>query len=589
LPLATSALIAVVSRPWRNASAVVSVASSFLCFFIAAWGVHTQSHAPSPVQWITAGDFSISIGMVLDGLSKTMLLTVTGVGALIHLFSMGYMKEDNGKSRYFACLSLFMFSMTGIVLSSNLIMTFLFWELVGFSSYLLIGFWFERPSAAAAANKAFIVNRIGDFGFMIGILMAWHWLGSIEFAQLEGALNDGRGAHVPGIILVLMTLGLFCGAAGKSAQVPLHVWLPDAMEGPTPVSALIHAATMVAAGVYFLCRVFFLISLSPATMNVIAFIGGGTALFAALIAVQQNDIKRVLAYSTLSQLGYMMMAVGLAAPGAAMFHLTTHAFFKALLFLGAGSVIHAMHHEQNIWKMGGLKDKMPITCWTFVAGMLALSGCPFLSGFFSKDAILSAALEKNHFLFALGLGTAFLTAFYMTRLTVTVFFGKEKTKSASHAHEAEATMWVPLCILAAFSVVAGWGGAIPDMLAISSGENHGHIVPALSAVVFLAGIWLGFYFYRGKKTEPFSVSLLANKFYVDEIYGATFVRGHDKLGEACRLFDRWVISGLLVRGTGLVVSGTGHLIRFMHSGNLQGYAFLFVIGIVFVLYQYLIR
>ena len=344
-------------------------------------------------------------------------------------------------------MSLFTFSMLGIVLANNFIEMFIFWELVGVSSYLLIGFWFEKPSAGDAAKKAFITNRLGDFGFLLGILMVWGLLGSLNFSR---SANPHWSPIPPRSAPCATIAGLliFCGAVGKSAQFPLHVWLPDAMEGPTPVSArLIHAATMVAAGVYMLCRILFLFNADA--LHVIAYIGGFTALLAALIAVQQNDIKRIIAYSTLSQLGYMVMAVGLSGPTPAMFHLTTHAFFKALLFLSAGSVIIGMHHEQDIWQMGNLRKKMPITFWTFLIGALALSGVPPFSGFYSKDSILAQALEqKNYLLFAVAVFVAGLTAFYTFRLFFVVFFGKEKSEAASHAHESPLVMTLPLVVLA---------------------------------------------------------------------------------------------------------------------------------------------
>src|SRR5438045_1140659 len=337
------------------------------------------------------------------------------------------MRDDEGKSRYFAALSLFMFAMLGIVLSNNFVMLFIFWELVGFTSYVLIGHWFERDGAADAAKKAFITTRIGDFGFMVGILMVWASTGSVAFAEIAPRLSI-LTTHPA--FLTIAALLIFCGAVGKSAQFPLHVWLPDAMEGPTPISALIHAATMVAAGVYMLVRVGFIIQASPTALVVIACIVTTPALMAALIATQQNDIKRILAYSTLSQLGYMVMAVGLSSNNAAIYHLFTHAFFKALLFLAAGSVIVALHHEQNIWAMGGLRRNLRITFVTFLIGALALMGCPPFSGFFSNDDVLAPAWEQNISIFILSLGTAFLTAFYTTRLLVIVFFGQPRSPPA---------------------------------------------------------------------------------------------------------------------------------------------------------------
>ncbi len=415
----------VATRPLRTASAFISVGAVLGSFVCACLIFFQQTAAAPSLSWINlAPVFSVPLGLTLDPLSRSMLFMVTGVGALIHIYSLGYMGTDEGKSRYFAGLSLFMFSMLGIVLANNFVMMFIFWELVGVSSYLLIGHWFERPAAADAAKKAFITNRIGDFGFMLGILMVWTATGSLVFADIAAGMAKFT-AH-PGYLTVAALL-VFCGAVGKSAQFPLHVWLPDAMEGPTPVSALIHAATMVAAGVYMLVRVGFLIDASSGALHVIAWIGTITALLAALMATQQNDIKRILAYSTLSQLGYMVMAVGLASGQAAMFHLFTHAAFKALLFLGAGSVIYVLHHEQDIWQMGGLARRLPITFLTFLVGMLALIGFPGFSGFFSKDAILLLAYERNPPIFALAAFTALLTAFYMTRLMVVAFFGRPRS------------------------------------------------------------------------------------------------------------------------------------------------------------------
>src|SRR5437764_4131164 len=397
VPLVAAGLIVLLTKSRPGVSSFISIFAVVASFVMSCVVFATPNIQPLELTWIDLKPtFYVPFGFVLDDLAKTMLLLVTGVGSVIHAYSLGYMREDSGKSRYFASLSFFMFSMLGIVVANNFVMMFIFWELVGVSSYLLIGHWFERNSAAEAAKKAFLTNRIGDFGFMLGILMAWVATGSVVFSEMNQEL--ARLTSYPQYLTVAALL-IFCGAIGKSAQFPLHVWLPDAMEGPTPISALIHAATMVAAGVYMLVRVGFLVQASPQALSIIAWIGTITAVMAALIATQQNDIKRILAYSTLSQLGYMVMAVGLASGEAAMFHLFTHGFFKALLFLGAGSIIVMLQHEQNIWKMGGLAGRLGITFLTFVVGTLALIGLPPFSGFYSKDAILALAFAKDRAIF----------------------------------------------------------------------------------------------------------------------------------------------------------------------------------------------
>ena len=391
LPLISATTITLFTRRFKTLSAAISI-TAVLGSFICSCMIFPRIDISAPeFAWIDIrGTLQVPIGFILDDLSRLMLLVVTGVGSLIHIYSLGYMRDDDGKSRYFAALSLFMFAMLGIVLANNFVMLFIFWELVGFTSYVLIGHWYERDTAAEAGKKAFITTRIGDFGFMIGILMIWIATGSVVFDDILAHLS--KITSNPSYLTIAALL-VFCGAVGKSAQFPLHVWLPDAMEGPTPVSALIHAATMVAAGVYLLVRVAFIIQTSQTALLVIAWIGTVTALLGALMATQQSDIKRILAYSTISQLGYMVMAVGLTSNEAAMFHLFTHAFFKALLFLAAGSIIVSLHHEQDIWKMGGLSRNLKITFATFLAGALALIGCPPFSGFFSKDAILALAYQ----------------------------------------------------------------------------------------------------------------------------------------------------------------------------------------------------
>src|SRR5438552_4111093 len=447
-PLLAVALITLFTQRDGAVSAGLSIGAVLAGFLLSIVFITVNGWGPLPeagTTWLSIGDLQVEFGLRLDSLSLAMMLLVTGVASAIHIYSWGYMRDDRGFSRYFASLSLFTFSMLGIVLANNFLQLFIFWELVGVSSYLLIGFWFERSAAADAGKKAFITNRLGDFGFLLGILTVWASLGSLNFASLEEQLNANPQAL--GGMATIAGLLIFCGAMGKSAQFPLHVWLPDAMEGPTPVSALIHAATMVAAGVYMLCRVLFLLN-APA-LNIIAWIGGFTALLSAVIAIQQNDIKRILAYSTISQLGYMVMAVGLHAPTQAMFHPSTHASFKPLLFLGAGSVIVALHHEQDIWNMGSLRKKMPVTFWTFIVGTLALAGVWPLSGFFSKDAILAQALARpNYALFILGWSVAALTAFYMMRLVLVVFFGQAKSELPAHAKESPTVMVWPLRVLA---------------------------------------------------------------------------------------------------------------------------------------------
>ena len=538
-------------------------------------------------DWATIGDFHLRIGIQLDKLSTGMMVVVTGVGALVHVFSLAYMRDDDAKARYFTGLAFFMFSMTGIVLASNFIMTFMFWELVGFSSYLLIGHWYQKESAADAAKKAFLCNRVGDFGFMAGILMLWGITGTLTFAdmQVPHAVSTAT--------LSAAVLCIFCGAIGKSAQLPLHVWLPDAMEGPTPVSALIHAATMVAAGVYMLFRVQVSLGFEQfqdlQASAVIAWTGGLTSLLAALMATQQDDIKRVLAYSTLSQLGYMVMAVGLVAGDAGMFHLFTHAWFKALLFLGAGAVIHACHHEQDIWKMGGLLKKMPITAATFAAGCLALVAFPGTSGFFSKELILDAAHEAGSPLFWIAAFVALLTSFYMTRLFVVAFLGQARSEHASHAREVGPLMWVPLALLAVLALLAGYpflARCIPTpVLPEHAGEFHSSLVTYVSLGALVLGALAGWSAYAGQTEEPVTIPLLRNRFYFDSLYDNFLVRYfQDAFAAIIHFFDELFINGLLVGGLSRVAVSSGNVLRKVQSGSLQGYAFAFGFGVILVIY-----
>ena len=565
---------------------VAALTSTFSCLvtFVLSLGLLDRTGSDS-FSWLPISDiFSVDLGFVLDPLSSRMMLVVTGIGLLVHVFSLAYMADD------FACLSLFMFSMTGIVLANNIAMTFIFWELVGLSSYLLIGHWYTRDTAANAAKKAFICNRVGDFGFLIGILTLWALTNTLDFSLME------IPAGISENLLNITVLCLFCGAVGKSAQFPLHVWLPDAMEGPTPVSALIHAATMVAAGVYMMVRVQYSIGIEafPAlACNVIAGIGAITAVIAAFMATQQNDIKRVLAYSTLSQLGYMVMALGLLAGEAAMFHLFTHAWFKALLFLGAGAIIFACHHEQDIWKMGGIMKRMKLTSLTFIIATMALIAIPFTSGFFSKEAILEAALRKNPIFFWIGAGVALLTTFYMMRVIFVVFFGKSRSHSSEHASEVGGLMLVPLLILAVLALISGYG-FIADRLVPFNGfvseSFHMGMPFYVSMGALVLGILLAAAFYAGSpasdKLSGNAVSrALANRLYIDLFYDKVLVRGvQGVLAAIIDFMDQFIISGLIVGGLARLTAAIGSLLRRLQSGNMAAYTALFGIGLLLVIY-----
>jgi NADH-quinone oxidoreductase subunit L len=582
LPLISAGVITLFTRGFKELSSFISIAAVLGSFLCACLIFGQANISAAEVTWINIhGVFAVPLGFILDDLSKMMMLLVSGVGLLIHIYSLGYMRDDQGKSRYFAALSLFMFAMLGIVLSNNFVMMFIFWELVGFTSYVLIGHWFERDAAAEAAKKAFITTRIGDFGFMLGILMVWMATGSFVFRDVLGQLS--KLTSNPGYLTAAALL-IFCGAVGKSAQLPLHVWLPDAMEGPTPISALIHAATMVAAGVYMLVRVGFIIQASPAALMVIAWIGTITALLAALMATQQNDIKRILAYSTLSQLGYMVMAVGLASGPAAMFHLFTHAFFKALLFLAAGSVIVALSHEQNIWKMGGLAKNLPITFLTFSVGALALIGCPPFSGFFSKDAILALAYERNMSIFVCAVVTAFLTAFYILRLLIVVFVGKPRTDLARASDESPPVMTVPLIILALLAFFGGIPAFARNFVILPHEKAGALVVPMLAMIALFLGSGLSIWLYRNRSSDPIDVDLLRQRFYIDEFYEWLIDRTQELLARISAFCDRWIIDAGAVRGASGGTWGFGALLRLLQVGNLQAYSFLFGLGIVALIY-----
>jgi NADH-quinone oxidoreductase subunit L len=581
-PLLSATAITLFTLRWKALSSFISIAAVLISFVCGCLIFVRPEVSAAEVTWLdVGGTFRVPLALLLDPLSKTMVVLVSGIGAIIHIYSLGYMRDDEGKSRYFAALSLFMFAMLGIVLANNFVMLFIFWELVGFTSYVLIGHWFYRDAAADAANKAFITTRIGDFGFMLGILMVWMATGSIVFAEITPRISV-LASH-PAFITIAALL-IFCGAVGKSAQFPLHVWLPDAMEGPTPISALIHAATMVAAGVYMLVRVAFIIQASQTALLVVTWIGTITAAMAALIATQQNDIKRILAYSTLSQLGYMVMAVGLASNDAAMFHLFTHAFFKALLFLAAGSVIVMLHHEQNIWKMGGLFRNLPITFTAFIIGALALIGCPPFSGFFSKDAILALAYGRNMPAFVVGLFTAFLTAFYVVRLLLIVFFGKPRSEIARQSRESPLVMTGPLIVLALLATIGGFAFFAQNFLALPVEKELAIFVPSLAIVVLILGGGLAITLYRNRTSEPLDVELLRRKFYFDEFYRWLIDWTQELLARICAFFDRWIIDAGAVGGSSSGTLGIGALLRLVQVGNLQAYLFLFGLGVVALIY-----
>lgn len=577
--------------------------------------------------WIPSGHFNANIGFLFDPLSAVMVLVVSGVGFIIHVYSIGYMHDDDGYGRYFTYLNLFVFSMLMLVLADNYLLMFVGWEGVGLCSYLLIGFWFEKKSASDAGKKAFIVNRIGDFGFLLGLFIIFWQVGSLDF---KAVFENAPAVFIAGgSLITAATLLLFVGAIGKSAQIPLYVWLPDAMEGPTPVSALIHAATMVTAGVYMIARSNVLYMMSPITLAVVAIIGIVTALYAGTIALAQNDIKRVLAYSTISQLGYMFAACGVAAFSAGIFHLMTHAFFKALLFLGAGSVIHGLAGQQDMRYMGGLKRRMPKTFWTFLIATLAIAGIPGLSGFFSKDEILWKSFSSDYgsiLIWVVGLLTAGLTAFYMFRLIYLTFYGEERmdSRTKEHIHESPPVMTIPLIILAVLAVIGGWIG-IPHVL---GGSNHfekflepvmgaahqtdkaGHALASTahnstmelilmvgSVVLVLIFIYLAYYMYNkntavaGKLRSSFSGihKLLYGKYFIDELYGAVIVRpivnGSLFLW---KVFDVVIIDGLL-NGLATLIGDMSKGLRPVQTGNLRTYATIFLLGVIVIIGYALLR
>ena len=627
------------SQRWAGWLAVVAVLASFVLALKTLFGV-LGHHGPEPYfygtvyQWITSGGFQVTVGFNVDPLTALMLCVVTGVGSAIHVYSTGYMASDPGYRRYFCYLSLFTFSMLLLVMANNFLLLYVGWELVGVCSYYLIGFWFEKKSAADAGKKAFVVNRVGDFGFGLGVFLIWVTFGSLDYHEVFGRAHEitGQTVHLFGgdiPTLTLICLLLFVGAMGKSAQFPLHVWLPDAMEGPTPVSALIHAATMVTAGVYMVARCAALFDLAPVAMQTVAIIGGFTAIFAASIGLVQNDIKRVLAYSTVSQLGYMFLAAGMGAYGAAAFHLMTHAFFKGLLFLCSGSVIHVMEHgfhgagihrdPQDMRNMGGLKEYIPWTYRTFVVGAVAIAGVPPLAGFVSKDLILEKTFAHGgalgYGLWTVGVIAAFMTAFYMFRLIFLTFHGAPRfaPEVARHLRESPPSMVVPLQVLAIFSIaggLVGWPAILGGAKTFGFGEGLIHFLQpafgdvghhaehlshtlelgliAVSVAIGLAGIALAYAFYITDPRRPLRLGrdfpalhgVLLNKWFMDELYDAIFVNPIKNGARGLyRVFDVPVIDGL-VNGVGNLVRATGRRLRPAQTGGVQNYAAVMVAGLL---------
>jgi NADH-quinone oxidoreductase subunit L len=626
-------------RLTKAASGVIACGAMLLSFAVSAAAVarlstldpERRAMTQRVFTWITSGDFSAALTLRLDPLAAVMILVITGIGLLIHVYSTAYMHDetDSEYARYFSYLNLFAAFMLVLVLGANFLVMFVGWEGVGLCSYLLIGFWYQKKSASDAGKKAFIVNRIGDWGFILGVLLIFVRFGSLDFQEVARTAA-GLSPETTFGAVSLITLLLFVGATGKSAQIPLYTWLPDAMEGPTPVSALIHAATMVTAGVYMIGRNAVLFSHAPLTLNVVAIVGTATALLAGTIGLVQNDIKRVLAYSTVSQLGYMFLAMGVGAYASGIFHLYTHAFFKALLFLGSGAVIHALAGEQDMRRMGGLKKDLPITYWTFVIGAIAIAGLPPFAGFFSKDEILFHAYDSGHrLLWAVGLLTALLTAIYMFRLVFMTFHGPSHSASApqatspwhasgenpsnplnhsNHLHDAPPAMALALVVLAVGSIAAGWagiGGRFEHFLEPSFGSavHEGAVeggpettLMIVSVVVALAGIGMAAYFFlinrpaSDRAAEQFSGvrRLLLNKYYVDEIYDAAIVQPVYIISEdgLWKGVDTGVIDRA-VNGVGWLVAGGGDVLRRVQTGSVRAYAASLFLGVVLILGYYL--
>jgi NADH-quinone oxidoreductase subunit L len=599
LPALSFLIIGLITKRYKLLSALISimtmagslVISLGVLIEVLNLGISMEAPVEYAVRWLSVPGLKIEAGVLVDPLSAVMLMVVCIIALLVNIYSLGYMKGDPGFSNFFAYLSLFGASMLGLTISNNYFQIFFFWELVGLCSYLLIGFYFGLKSAADAGKKAFITNRVADFGFMLGIFFIFYVFGTFNFGELAVAFGNYENAS----FLTLAAVLVFMGTVGKSAQFPLHVWLPDAMEGPTPVSALIHAATMVAAGVYLLARQFVLFDAASSSLIVVAYVGGFTALFSATIAIVQDDIKRVLAFSTLSQLGYMVMAIGVGSVTAGMFHLTTHAFFKALLFLCAGSVIHAVH-SNSIWKMGALYKRMKITTWTFIIGTLALTGIPPFAGFWSKDEILLATKDAGYTgLYILGSFVAFLTAFYMFRLIFIAFFGEDKTEH--EPHESPASMTVPLIILGVFSIFIGFAGAPfieNGFVSLVYYDHPHHVTPdytlmIVSTLIALSGIVLAWLIY-GKNAisaEKIKVQfkpiylLLYNKYYIDEIYQWIFDKIILTIAAVFKWHDRNVVDGI-AHGISGGIRAAGAKLRFIHTGSLQNYALVIFVAVVLI-------
>ncbi|NOQ93873.1 MAG: NADH-quinone oxidoreductase subunit L [Methylophaga sp.] len=621
-----------VGKVWSHRAAIIGVATSFA---LSVWvlklvAVDGETYNQQIYQWLQAGTLSLEVGFMVDALTAMMMVVVTFVSLMVHIYTIGYMHDDDGYSRFFSYISLFTFSMLILVMANNFMQLFFGWEAVGLVSYLLIGFWYKKPTAIYANLKAFLVNRVGDFGFLLGIAGVLMYAGSLDYVEVFSqapsmsektiAIFEGHDWSVMSLICIL----LFIGAMGKSAQVPLHVWLPDSMEGPTPISALIHAATMVTAGIFMVTRMSPLFEFSETALSFVLVIGAITALFMGFLGLIQNDIKRVIAYSTLSQLGYMTVALGASAYAAGVFHLMTHAFFKALLFLGAGSVIIAMHHEQDIRKMGGLKKYMPITYWTALIGSLALIGFPGLSGFFSKDSIIEAVhasdIAGSGFAYFAVITGVFITALYSFRLFFLVFHGKERfdTHGEHRPHESPAVVSVPLILLAIPSVVVGYligpmvfgdffGNAIivhaeHDVLAHVAEEYHGvlgfilHGMTQLPFWLAMSGVATAYYLYMVRPELPAKIQqrfqwlyrVLDNKYGFDDFNQKVFAGGSRRIGQLLwKLGDQKIIDGAIVNGTAKTVGMVSKWVRHVQSGYLYHYAFAMIIGL-YVLLTYFV-